>query len=107
MTDKHPSRCICSECQDEALATELQSDKARIAELERENTRLREQLDAGTEAGWHALRNERDELRRQIERAVAAYEQLGNATPPIPRQDHIREIEDSMLALKNLVNKYD
>lgn len=24
------------------------------------------QMDAGTEAGWHALRNERDELRRQL-----------------------------------------
>src|SRR5690625_417297 len=66
MTNNHPSICMCSECQDEALATELQSDKARIAELERENTRLREQLDAGTEAGWHALRNERDALRARI-----------------------------------------
>lgn len=31
--------------------------RARLVELEAENERLQTQLDAGTEAGWHALRN--------------------------------------------------
>src|SRR5690625_1303475 len=51
--------------------------EARIAELERENARLQKQLDAGTEAGWHALRNERDELRARIEDAPSRIAEMG------------------------------
>jgi len=51
----------------------IESDKDRIAELERENARLQEQLDAGTEAGWHALRNERDALRNRIDDAPSSF----------------------------------
>jgi hypothetical protein len=35
----------------------------------KEIDRLQEQLHAGTEVGWHALRNERDALRARIEAA--------------------------------------
>lgn len=113
MSDKpiHPSICMCQECQDEALASELRADAEKLnlarlsrdtyrakyevmrerakkaeaearditdqlarvlpsdTELRAENARLQAQLDAGTEAGWHALRNERDALHARIKDA--------------------------------------
>ncbi|WP_395119682.1 hypothetical protein ACFCQI_01830 [Rhodanobacter sp. FW102-FHT14D06] len=51
--------------------SELTTIRARLGELEAENERLQAQLDAGTEAGWHALRNERDELQSRLAAADA------------------------------------
>ncbi|MEY2160453.1 MULTISPECIES: hypothetical protein [unclassified Rhodanobacter] len=58
-------------CSESIGGLELQYIRAdlmlgRLVELEAENEKLQAQLDAGTEAGWHALRNERDNLQADL-----------------------------------------
>lgn len=58
-------------CGDTEGVRQWQTIRARLVELEAENEKLQAQLDAGTEAGWHALRNERDALQAGLAAADA------------------------------------
>lgn len=68
-TDIAEARIAELEAERNSLRVMLKEKHDWNTDLLAENARLQEQLHAGTEAGWHALRNERDALRSRIEDA--------------------------------------